>query len=990
MAEMRVVMTLSLSDLASGPLGKFMAQLEALQQAAADVNAEFAAVGKASGGIGSSMRDAAVVGTEAMETVAAAATETGVTIGGVSKAIMNRMREAMTAIAAASTASADDSVAAFERIGGGASSVNRYMVARWQRGMDAMAASTLEAGDVIQEKLNALGLTAAEESARLDAVIAKTMADLKAAQSYANDVVANGPRYVAGGSVGVGAARNTAGEIADFGVLDGIMRKTAGSAEDLAVQESALDRLQQAGMLSAEEYGAALDALNAEEEALGLQVQSTTDKIVEQDVAMKGGRGGGRGFRFHGYYGTISQGLNALMSPEGALVGAFAAIGLGAAYAQSRIDNLTNAVVATGNASGIAASDIDSWAAHIGASISTVDDAQTIFQQLAGSGQIAGEALHAAGDAAVRLAQATGEADSAAANQVLHMETSAAAVQKLNNQFHFLSAAQLAEVNSLFESGNAAQGAATAFDALDAHLKASAAQAHQTQSAYQRLKNVVEEVTRRADRPAGGYSLHGQLAHEEEVLKREGPGSLLHYAAPETERRIRELRAEINAPVNDAWHAMQAGLPSPVGRAALANDVRLIRDQVAARHLMGNAATDYERSQWSGLLGEAKPGTDAYATIWGHIQALPKAKLVAQRHLKRIHEEAAKVGTWFDSTIGAAGHNLHAAFAPVRTAMGAVEHADRNSPAAIRAKYAGYAALLRGWGMPAMASHATALGEHLANKAGYKSSTHELSKLQAQLRAEESVIAARVQVGAITKLHGEQQDLALQRQIAPAMEKAAEAAKKYAQALKDPTLIASMDAMLAKIRAMGTSLNETQKSIQRTFQGATQTFLQQFMLGRTTWRNMFMALNNNIMGGINKSIAQSLSQSFTGWGSNTSAGSGLLGLFGSGSSSGGGFLSGLGSWFSTMFGGSNSFFPSFAVGIDKVPSDMVAQIHQGEMILPAHVAGAVRSGGLGHQVIQNINVNTIDSQSFLGALQTVAREASQLLGSTTSSLNLAG
>jgi hypothetical protein len=91
-----------------------------------------------------------------------------------------------------------------------------------------------------------------------------------------------------------------------------------------------------------------------------------------------------------------------------------------------------------------------------------------------------------------------------------------------------------------------------------------------------------------------------------------------------------------------------------------------------------------------------------------------------------------------------------------------------------------------------------------------------------------------------------------------------------------------------------------------------------------------------------------------------------------------------------MFGGSNSFFPSFAVGIDKVPSDMVAQIHQGEMILPAHVAGAVRSGGLGHQVIQNINVNTIDSQSFLGALQNVAREASQLLGSTTSSLNLAG
>ena len=37
MENMRVVMTLSLDDLATGPLGKFMAQLEALQQAAAEV-----------------------------------------------------------------------------------------------------------------------------------------------------------------------------------------------------------------------------------------------------------------------------------------------------------------------------------------------------------------------------------------------------------------------------------------------------------------------------------------------------------------------------------------------------------------------------------------------------------------------------------------------------------------------------------------------------------------------------------------------------------------------------------------------------------------------------------------------------------------------------------------------------------------------------------------------------------------------------------------
>ncbi|WP_288127892.1 phage tail length tape measure family protein [Thiomonas sp.] len=514
-------------------------------------------------------------------------------------------------------------------------------------GLDAAKAQVQAA----QDQMNASGQAAA------DAMAASTAAPAEAWDALAAQITASADAAKA-------AIAEMAGQaLAPLELLTAATSGTATSFDELVAQESGLIDAFNAGTISAAQYGEAMDALDAQtatlteaaaaaataqEDLIAAQMAQTT-AWAEQDAAIAANTGeltantaardansasGGGGFRFRGLYGTISEGLNALMSPEGAAAAAFAAIGVGAAYAQSRIDNLTNAVVATGNASGVAASDIDSWAAHIGASVSTVDDAQTIFQQLAGSGQIAGEALHAAGDAAVRLAQATGEADSAAANQVLRMETSAAAVQKLNDQFHFLSAAQLAEVNSLFESGNAAQGAATAFDALDAHLKASAAQAHQTQGAYQDLKNVVEDVTRRADRPAGGYSLQGQLAHEQEVLKREGPGSLLHYAAPETERRIRELRAEINAPVNDAWKAMQADLPSPVGHASLANDMRLIRDQVAARHLTGNAAIDYQRTQWQSLLPEAKPGTDAYATIWGHIQALHDhaARAVAAGH----------------------------------------------------------------------------------------------------------------------------------------------------------------------------------------------------------------------------------------------------------------------------------------------------------------------------------------------------------------------
>lgn len=47
-------------------------------------------------------------------------------------------------------------------------------------------------------------------------------------------------------------------------------------------------------------------------------------------------------------------------------------------------------------------------------------------------------------------------------------------------------------------------------------------------------------------------------------------------------------------------------------------------------------------------------------------------------------------------------------------------------------------------------------------------------------------------------------------------------------------------------------------------------------------------------------------------------------------------FSGLSSWFSSLL--------SFDVGTDRVPHDMVAQIHKDEMIIPASEANMIRSG----------------------------------------------
>ena len=98
-------------------------------------------------------------------------------------------------------------------------------------------------------------------------------------------------------------------------------------------------------------------------------------------------------------------------------------------------------------------------------------------------------------------------------------------------------------------------------------------------------------------------------------------------------------------------------------------------------------------------------------------------------------------------------------------------------------------------------------------------------------------------------------------------------------------------------------------------------------------------------------------------------------------SSGGSMWSSFADWIGTFFG-------SFAVGADNIPHDMVAKIHQGEMIVPKAGADAIRSGALGGGHTVNLSIHAMDSQSVIGAMDGIKRELATMLLGTNRDMNL--
>ena len=338
-----------------------------------------------------------------------------------------------------------------------------------------------------------------------------------------------------------------------------------------------------------------------------------------------------------------------------------------------------------------------------------------------------------------------------------------------------------------------------------------------------------------------------------------------------------------------------------------------------------------------------------------------------------------------------ADREARAAQAPIDRALALLQSAQQHdTPQAVQQHWDQIASQLASSTDPAtraLAPQAQAMGRQKALQMQLQQAKANLSGLQGDLANKAKYNAALVTAGVLTPDQAQQQTLADQRSAAPGLLSAAQAVRNLEQQAGKSTT--AIDTVILGLKNLGNGLTQFQQKIYNGFQNAFAGLFDGLMKHQKTLRQQlqafFQSLADTMMQTMSQQLARGLMTGFMGQGTVAGGalrsaggvgqigqlmGSGLNGWLGSmfsssaastgaytaggqvynnpsaytasSSTAGAGFWSAIGSWL-------GSIGSSFAAGADYVPHDMVAQIHQGEMIVPKKGAEAIRSGALGGQ-----------------------------------------
>lgn len=165
--------------------------------------------------------------------------------------------------------------------------------------------------------------------------------------------------------------------------------------------------------------------------------------------------------------GVMSRALSFALSPMGLFVGAVAGAGVGVVAADDHFAKFEQTVLSTGGMVGMMAGQLQDMANGIGQTTGHTFEAVDAVEALGASGRFTGDQLRVAAEGAVYFSEVTGQKMQEASKAIESMaKDPAKAIVALNDQYHFLTQSQAELVVKLIDTGDNAQAAAVAIQAL--------------------------------------------------------------------------------------------------------------------------------------------------------------------------------------------------------------------------------------------------------------------------------------------------------------------------------------------------------------------------------------------------------------------------------------------------------------------------------------------------------------------------------------------
>ncbi|SEQ28887.1 phage tail tape measure protein, lambda family [Pseudomonas sp. NFACC02] len=274
------------------------------------------------------------------------------------------------------------------------------------------------------------------------------------------------------------AAAATGVQAEGLQALLGKISPTLAALQKLDDQQELLNKHRAAGNLGEDDfkaYSADIDTARQKIKGLGDETSkfSLNTKGARENVLQLGNALAEGNFRVAAHNlleigtsaGTSALRLAAILAPIAAVAAIVATLGVAWYKGSEEADSYNKALITTGNAAGVSASQLGGLARQVSAVVGTTGAAAEVLATLAANGKLAGDSFGAITQAAVGMQEATGTAVSATIAEFVKLaDDPVKASAALNEQYHYLTASVYSQIAALEEQGDHAAAVKLATD----------------------------------------------------------------------------------------------------------------------------------------------------------------------------------------------------------------------------------------------------------------------------------------------------------------------------------------------------------------------------------------------------------------------------------------------------------------------------------------------------------------------------------------------